>query len=284
MSIEKQYRRPNLKSEYLFYFNSDEMEANILFVKEKKIERLMLISNEGGFNINNIDFLKELPFIKELHMGACDKIENFDGLTFLKELETLVFSPGKKNIVDVSNLIKLNDLGFSYSKKIIGLDKLINLKILRVSNATNDYFQLGIFKNYSKLKELSIGSSIIENGFSFLKENKNLESLVITHAKRAFSIKGIELLKENLKVLNFSSSKKIENIELVSKLINLESLGFIESVKLESAKILEPLKKMKAFGIYGSSSFIDGDLTTLKQMRDTIKHFKVQNKRHYFYE
>ena len=48
--------------------------------------------------------------------------------------------------------------------------------------------------------------------------------------------------------------------------------------------IIKPLKSLEALGIYGSSSFIDGDLRSLKKMRDTIKHYKVQNKKHYFYE
>ncbi|MCD8401326.1 hypothetical protein G1K75_12285 [Tenacibaculum finnmarkense] len=284
MNLEEQLKKPLSNQEASFYLNSANLEANIEFIIKNKIESITLISNENGYNLKNIEFLKEIPFIKELHMGGCTELQNYEGLLYLKELEMLVFTPDKRISVDLSNLVNLDYLGFSYSSKIYGLDKLINLRTLGIGNATDDFFKIEIFKNYKKLENLKITRSIIGSGLSFLKDNTKLESIEFNYMKRAFSIEGIQYLKDNLKKLNFSSSKKIDNIHLVSQLVNLESLGFIESVKLENAKILEPLKKLKAFGMYGSSSFIDGNLTSLKEMRDTIEHFKIQNKKHYFYE
>ncbi|WP_452231754.1 hypothetical protein [Lacinutrix sp. MEBiC02595] len=284
MNLEEQFRKPNLKSEPLFYFNSKELDKNIAFVKEKEIDKLMLIPNENGYNLKDLNFLNELPFIKELHMGACNQIEDFNGLSDLKMLEFLIFRSGKNVTVNLSSLINLDYLGFSYTPKIIGVNKLVNLTTIGVNNGTDSFFNKDVFENYSKLKDLKIGVSIISDGLNFLKQNKTIESLEFSHMKKTFSIEGIQYLKDNLKKLNFSSSKKIENIHLVSELTNLESLGFIESVKLESARIIEPLKKLEAFGVYGSSSFINGDLTSLKEIRDTLKHYKVQNKKHYFYE
>ncbi|WP_452231752.1 hypothetical protein [Lacinutrix sp. MEBiC02595] len=284
MNIEEQYRKPNLKSEPRFYFNSDEMKANIAFVKEKKIDNLMLISNENGYNLKDLDFLKELPFLKELHMGACPQIENFEGLSSLKNLQLLIFKSDVKVDVDLSALTNLDYLGFSFTNKITGLNKLINLKTIGVNNGTESFFNIEIFKNYKKLKDLKIALSIIPNGLDFLKENTALEYLEFNYMKRAFSINGIQFLKKNLKKLKLISCKKINDIDLISELENLEWLILSESVKLQDAKILKPLNKLEALTLYGSSSFIDGDLTSLKEMRDTIKHFKVQNKKHYFYE
>jgi hypothetical protein len=284
MNIEEQYRKPNLASEPLFYFNSNEMEANISFVKEKNIKSLMLIPNENGYNLKDVSFLEELPFIKNLYMGACEEVTDYGGLSFLTNLENLGISPNKKAKVDLSNLVNLKKIGFLFTPKIKGLHNLVKIEEIRVWSANKNFLNIDVFKNYKELKDLKLVQSIIENELSFLKDNTKLESIEFDYMKRAFSIEGIQYLKNNLKKLNFSSSKKIDNIHLVSQLVNLESLGFIESVKLENAKILEPLKKLKAFGMYGSSSFIDGDLTSLKEMRDTIEHFKIQNKKHYFYE
>jgi hypothetical protein len=284
MNIEEQYRKPNLASEPFFYLNSDELEANIAFIKEKKIENLMLISNLNGYNLKNLDFLEDLPLVKNIQMGACPQIENFSGLSNLSNLATLVITPNKKIEVDLSNLLSLEDLGLSFTSKIKGLEKLINLKTIRVDNGTDMFFDLEIFKNYKKLKHLGIAQSIIKNDLSFLKENKGIEFLEFNYMRRGFSIQGIQYLKNSLKKLKFVSSKEIDDIVLVSELTKLTGLFFSESVKLKNTEIIRPLKKLNAFNMFGSSSFIDGDLRSLKEMRDTIKHYKVQDKKHYFYE
>ena len=119
---------------------------------------------------------------------------------------------------------------------------------------------------------------------NFLKENTALEYLEFNHIKKEFSINGIQFLKINLKKLKFISSKKISDIDLISELENLEWLILSDSVKLKNSKILKPLNKLEAITLYGSSSFIEGDLTNLKELRNTLKHYKVQDKKHYFYE
>jgi len=283
MNLEEQLKKPLLNREASFYVASKQLNANISYIKEKKIQNLTLIPNQEGYGLNNIDFLQELPFIKRLQMGACTEMKSFEGLNYLKDLDQLTFNAPKDIKVNLSGLKSLEELNFSYTNNILGLSELHNIKTLSVSSGTNDFFKIEIFRNYKNLKNLKIFLSTITNGVCFLQENNNLESLEFSHMKRAFDIEGIQHLKNTLRRLNFSSSKKIDNINLISELINLEALGFIESVKLQNAEILKPLKKLEALGIYGSSSFIDGDLRSLNQMSKTIKHYKVQNKKHYFY-
>lgn len=283
MNIEEQYRKPNLASEPTFYFNSNELEANIAFVKERKINNLTLIPNPNGYNLKDLNFLKEIPFLKELHMGACNQIQNYEGLKFLKDLELLIIGSDKKNIIDFSNLENLTWLSFSYSKNIIGLEKLVNLKTIGVGSANDDFCNIDVFSNFKKLNALSIVQGTITN-LEFLKDNTSIEFLEFNYMRRGFSIQGIQYLKNSLKKLKFVSSKKIDDIVLVSELTELTGLFFSESVKLENTEIIKPLKKLNAFNMFGSSSFIDGDLRSLKEMRDTIKHYKVQDKKHYFYE
>jgi hypothetical protein len=283
MNIEEQYRKPNLISEPIFYFNSSKLAANVAFVKEKKIERLMLISNPDGYNLKDLNFLKELPFIKSLEMGACSTLQNFEGLANLKELETLVFASDKKVEVDLSNLVNLKSLGFTVTPKIKGLDKLINIESLGINLGNDDFYNIEVFSNFKKLNTLKIVQASITD-LTFLKQNSNLEDLVLSHMKKAFDLEGIQFLKNSLKKLSLTSSKKIDNVQLISQLVNLETLGFIESVTIESAALLKPLTKLEAFGTYGSSYFVDGDLRSLKHLKDTIKHFKVQDKKHYIYE
>lgn len=284
MNLEEQYKKPNLASEPFFYLNSDELEANIAFIKENKIENLMLISNPNGYNLKNLDFLEDLPLVKNIQMGACPQIENFSGLSNLSNLATLVITPDKKIEVDLSNLLSLEDLGLSFTSKIKGLEKLINLKTIRVDNGTDMFFDLEIFKNYKKLKHLGIAQSMIKNDLSFLKENKEIEFLEFNYMRRGFSLQGIQYLKDSLKRLKLISSKKIDDIELVSVLEKLEWLILSNSVTLKDSGFLNNLKNIEALTVSGSSYFVDGDLRNLKHLKDTIKHYHVKDKKHYFYE
>jgi len=284
MSIEEQYRKPNLASEPLFYFNSDKLSENIAFVKENNIERLMLIPNPNGYNLKNLDFLEEIPNIKELHMGACNQIKNYDGLKFLRNLNVLIIGENKKDKIDFSALENLETLGFWFSKNIIGFDKLLKIKKLGVNSANKDFLNRSTFSKFTELTELGIAMSILDGDLKFLSDNKKVESLTFSHMRRSFDLEGIQNLKNSLKKLKFSSSKKITNVELISKLVNLEWLIFSDSIVLENTDFIKNLRNLEALSVGGSSYFIDGDLRSIKHLKDTIKYFTVREKKHYFYE
>lgn len=284
MNLERQLKKPISNQKASFFVDSDNLEENVKYIQDKNIDSVTLIPNDEGYRLGDINFLQEIPHIKELHMGACNKVDNFEGLKYLGDLNLLVFSSGKKNKVDLSSLGQLETLSFSYSNEISGLDKLSNLVTLKVSDGTDDFFEENMFRNYLNLKSLVISKSIINSGLSFLKHNNWIEELEFNNMKRSFSIDGILELRDSLRRLKFISSKKITSIELVSELENLEWLIFSQSVKLENAEIVSSLKKLEAFTMFGSSTFVDGNLTTLKTLRDSIKNYRVQDKKHYYYE
>jgi hypothetical protein len=284
MNIADQLKRPTLDQEPFFYINSDYLKENIDFIKENNIKNIYLQQRENGYNLKNVNFLKEMPFIEKLAILVSPQIDNVEAFSCLENLTQLQLTKNDKLKVDLSSMSNLKNLFFGYTKNIKGLEKLNNIEKIYVDSGTDDFFNIEIFKNYTKLNELRVSTSIISNSLSFLKENTNLESLTFSYMKRAFDLEGILYLKNSLKKLSLTSSKKIDNVQLISQLVNLETLGFIESVTIESAALLKPLTKLEAFGTYGSSYFVDGDLRSLKHLKDTIKHFKVQDKKHYIYE
>ena len=156
MILDEQLKRPTLDQEPYFYVNSGELESNINYIKKHKIENLMLIPIEGGYKLNNVDFFKQLPFLKKVKMGACNKIENYSGITFLNELVHLSLSSNKNISVDLTNLTKLQELYFTLSPKIKGLDKLRNIETLSVSSGTDIFLNIEVFKKYKNLKKLFI--------------------------------------------------------------------------------------------------------------------------------
>ena len=69
------------------------------------------------------------------------------------------------------------------------------------------------------------------------------------------------------------SSKKVDNIQLISELHNLEWLILSDSVPLESPRVLETLRNLEALTLRGSSYFID----------ESIKYYNIAHKPHYVY-
>ena len=217
-------------------------------------------------------------------MGSCSQVRHYEGLASLKNLELLSFSSNEKTPVDLSQLQNLSHLDFSYSRKIKGLDRLSNLTSIGIGNGTDEYFRIEVFRNYSKLSRLVIGRSILNQGLAFLKANSSLKNLDFTHMKRRFDLEGIQHLRDSLKRLRIMSSKKVDNIQLISELHNLEWLILSDSVPLESSRVLEPLRNLEALTLRGSSYFIDGDLRALEKRRESIKYYNIAHKSHYVYK
>lgn len=281
MSVVDRLKRPTSDQEEYLYLSSQSLGEDLDYIKTNRIENLMLIPNSGGFHLDNIDFLQEIPFVKRLQMGSCSQVKHYEGLASLENLELLSFSSSEKTPVDLSQLQNLSHLVFSYSRQIKGLDRLSNLTSIGVGNGTDEYFRIG---NYSKLSRLVIGRSILNLGLAFLKANSSLKNLDFTHMKRGFDLEGIQHLRDSLKRLRIMSSKKVDNIQLISELHNLEWLILSDSVPLESSRVLEPLRNLEALTLRGSSYFIDGDLRALEKRRGSIKYYNIAHKSHYVYQ
>lgn len=277
-------KRPTLDQDEYFYLSSLSLDEDLNYIKNNGIENLMLIPNSDGYNLDNIDFLQDLPFVRKLQMGACSQVRNYEGLAYLENLELLSFSSSEKTLVDLSKLKKLSHLDFSYSNQVKGLEQLSNLTSIGVGNGKDEYFRIDVFQNYTKLSRLVIGRSIVNQGLAFLKANESLKSLEFTHMKRGFDLEGIQYLRDSLKSLKIISSKKVGNIQLISELHNLEWLILSNSVALESPMIVEPLKNLEALTLHGSSYFIDGDLRALEKRRVSIRYYNVNHKFHYIYK
>jgi len=278
--MEKQLRKPTLDQEPFFYFDSSKLKSNIQYVKDNQLANLILIPNQNGFSLDNVDFLRELTFVEKIQMGACTEIENFEGLNYLENLKQLTFNAPKKIGVNLSKLTSLEELYFTYNNKISGLAELVNLKKISVGSGNLFFFDKFIFSKYRHLKELQISMSLIEN-LNFLENNRTLEFLEFNLMKGEFSLDGIQYLAKMLKRLKLISSKKISNIEFVTLLENLEMLVISNSVILKDTFILKKLKKLKAFSLYGSSYFISASKEELQQYEKQIDKFNVQIKTHY---
>lgn len=279
MSLENQFEKNLGNNEIYFNVDSDNLKKNIEFIVSRKIENINL-NPYKGYKLNNIDWVESIAHIKRLEMGACTKID-LHGLSKLPLLEELVFTAEeKKQKADLSNLKKIKTLSFGFNENIIGLENLEKLESLSVWSANASFLNEKYFEKYKKLSFLMLVQLKASISLEFLKGNHLLEELEIQHCKTEIDLTGLEKLKDNFKKLKITSSKKIKNIELISKLKNLQSLILVDAVPIENVDLIKNLPHLDTLSLYGSSAVNDGNLQELKNQ---FKNLNIQPKKHYQY-
>lgn len=264
-----------------FCIDSNNIYSNIEYIKKEQIKSITLISREDGYNNLDLNFLEQIPFITEIHMGACNSVTDFNGLRYVAQLETFILSTNKNIKVDLSYILNLKFLSFNYSDNILYVDKLIHLEKLWVWGASPLFFTKEVFSNFTELKELQINLSTMNN-FKFLSKNEKIETIILNTIKKEFSLLGLEEKYKTLRRLKLINSKKITDVIAISKLINLNELVLSNSVKIEDCNIFKKLTHLEALTIYGSSFFENGDLSSFKHIREQLKYDNIEQKKHYY--
>jgi len=279
MNLENQFEKNLGNDEIYFNVDSDHLKKNIESIVSNEIENINL-NPYKGYKLKNIDWVDSIAHIKRLEMGACTEI-NLNGLSKLPLLEELVFTAEeKKQKVDMSHFKKIKTLSFGFNENIVGLESLEKLERLSVWSANTSFLNEKYFEKYKKLSYLMLVQLKSSISLEFLKENHHLQELEIQHCKTEIDLTGLEKLKDSFKKLKITSSKKIKNIELISKLKNLQSLILVDSVPIESVDLIKSLPHLDTLSLYGSSSVNDGNLQGLKNQ---FKNLNIQPKKHYLY-
>jgi len=205
-SNEAKLRHIPGKNDIFFFVDSDNLDNDIKFIKSEKIENIAL-NPFYGYKIDNINWLSEVPLIKKAEFGGCYNI-NFDGLKFLTNLEHLTFFAMKNQGVDFYNLKKLTHLCFQFNKNMRGLEDLKLLESLVISKGETFFFNDQIFKNYSRLKILSIADSKLSESLRFLRNLHSLKHLELNYIKSKINLSELKELKESLEIFKLDHCKK----------------------------------------------------------------------------
>lgn len=200
----------------------------------------VLISKYHGFDLSNIEFLKDLDFIQDLRFINIVPKKN-DVLNSLNNLRRLICAGEFNTEVNFENFPDLEDCSLYWSSK--------NLN----------------FSTLKKLKTLWISKMNLKNQVQFTFEE--LDTLTIVDSP-IVDIQKIVLL-ENLKNLELIHLKRITNIEGVGNLINLEKIIISNCRKLENYwdEILK-LKKIKWIGLSKLRDIISlGDMKNFNHLK-----------------
>jgi hypothetical protein len=206
-------------------------------VLNEYIEKLYItLFSYGNNRIENLDFIMNLPHLKELiisSVGEVCSLENIDPIKYLINLEYLQLY--RTYIYDLSIISELNNLkhlhisNVEHIKDISFINKVNKLKILKIATH-NDIDNIEIIFENINIEILSISSKIDQIKFNNITKLTNLEELEINIS----SIDDLTPLLElpNLKYINFRYSEFIQDIndKKLSLFLPLASSNSLERI------------------------------------------------------
>lgn len=249
----------------------DRVNEYVEYIIKKQIKSVYLCNLY--FRHNTIDFLKEIDFIENLSITSSG-IMDLQVLHYLSNLKKLSIEE-PESFLNLESLESLNELGIRMNKYVVGMEQLKKLKILRLYNYNPPSKSLSELNKLSSIEELKITNSSIESfwGCDALTKLKRFE---LNYLKKMSFIDELEQLSNTLKILEFSSCKKIKNHEYVSCLHNLERLAFNECSDIESISFIEKMHNLKSF-VFMNTNVCDGNLISCEK----LEYVAFSNKKHF---
>ncbi len=200
----------------------------------EKVDMLWFINAD---NINNIDNIKQFKNLKLLEVT---NVGNLRELSLIGELKELIYL----------NIKYKSDYSFSSNSKISlkPIESLSNLHYMYLDGGINSIFtDLYALGKIVKLKELSIDRFDSTNT-DFIINMRNLEKLALIHNEQLIELSWISD-KKNLKYLELSTLKKLDNIPEMTSAMSIETVILYNIPKLENADGLAKLLNMKKLSI-----------------------------------
>lgn len=178
--------------------------------------------------VNDFSFLLKTTKLESLKLTNVDNLTNLLNLINLQNLKNLSL-----------NTIRFNDLD--------GIDKLLNLKFLDISNTTiNDTTNIIKLGKLTKLKELTLSNSNIDN-LDFLSYMPNLTYLDLSHCRnlKSSDFANLQYLTklENFKALDTS----FNNASYLTKSPKLQHISIDDCLDLNDKNFLSIFINLKSF-------------------------------------
>lgn len=258
------------------YIDSKAINQDILFLKSNNIKGV-IISNDNGFNGNDLSFFKHCDFIESVTISIYSKVD-YLGLNYLKNLKALYLNILCKDSqgIDFSNFPKLQACSFTWNNKMKSVFECSSLEYLSISKFKGKNLQQ--FAKLQSLEVLRVYQSSIETLIG-------IESLVKLKHLDLYGNRNLNFINElrnlnKLGILEIEKSKGINNIDAIYYLNSLFKLKLIDLDDVESIRPLQNLQNLKEIHLSGSTNIVDGDLSPCINI--PIRYFK--NRKHYNYK
>jgi hypothetical protein len=249
----------------------DRISEGMAFFLEHSLDGIA-IEREHGYNLDNIDFLNDYPFIE--HISISSDPLNIDGIYNLKNLTSLILS-GRNRKLDFSCFTKLVELKADWSPYFVNLNACIKLKKLSFYNYNPKNKLYEELAKVSWLQILEITQSSIDT-LEWLKGFDQLQDVSFNYCGKIKRLSSLEKSSNNLLKLIFDHCKSIENHDYVKQFPNLKILGYNHCGEIKSIGFIKEMPALEDFR-FVNTIISDGDLSPCLG----LKHAGFNNKKHY---
>lgn len=267
-------RIENNKEEILI--NDTYLQECINYINDNFIKKVDI--SYPRYKGGNLEFLKHCPIIEEIALES-ECLQDISGITYLKNLKVLSLSEETvidgKNGIDLGKLLNLETLYLTWSKKIKGINKLLNLTELAIWKYKPKSKDLGELAPLKNLRKLTLVQSHIENlnGISKLEKLRKVE---LNSLRKLNSLSDINMLNECLTILEIESCKNVEDLIKIGHLECLESLTLANCGEISSIDFIKKLPNLKKLVFLGTN-VLNGDISPCVG----INYVMFDNKKHY---
>jgi len=249
---------------------SDRLAKTIKYINEKKIKGITLNSSHG-YSLKNIDFVADIADVIE-KIDIVDDDINLKGIELLYNLKKIFIGRDNMSPIDFSYLQQLESCNLSWHKRLVNLNSCKYLENLYIRKFDKN-FELLI--GLEKLKSLSLIQSKVFN-LDFLMHFPLLEAIELSYIRSLLNVDGLKHCSSTLKKLEIDHCKRIDNYDVLGKLIELTWLNVTDSKELEDIYFLKKLKKLEHFA-FVNTNVVNGDMSP----GIGIKYVGFNNKKHY---
>lgn len=223
-------------------FSGENLEAEIEAIKEYQIDSIAFNRLYSKDRINNLNFLKEIPFIKKV--GICDDDFDIDGLYYLEDVEQLLIS--EKKALDYSRFKKLRVLSICHSGPYSFSDSIQNLQIRSMKLKGNTLNSIRFPKS---LKELYLYCTDIQS-------LEGLPSGLITFgifvSRNLNSLKGLSASSDTLQKLWIENCPHLEDYQELETCTKMRNMLILECRHIPNLSFLPNMKELNHFAFYGT--------------------------------
>ncbi len=270
MSLDKTIRT-NLDGEYLTIHTRCFREG-MEYAAKIKIRQIHLVGSPAKdiiVDFKEFDKLSEtlqvVSFIQDV-----GNVVNFDSIYNLKEMEKVYFQDKQKFTFDISRFTKLQHLGSDYWNGLTNLSKAYSLTSLVICKYP--FPNLLLLSALRNLQKLHVYSSQIQSLDGM--ETLFIKELCLVGNNRLEDVQAINKLA-NLECLKIERCKRLENFTFLKGNPNIEDL-FID--KLDSIDFVEFMPHLKKINFWNCK---DGNMTPLLRSQSLEVVNFYPNKKHY---
>ena len=209
--------------------------------------------------------LQVVSFIQDV-----GNVVNFDSIYNLKEMEKVYFQDKQKFTFDISRFAKLQHLGCDYWNGLTNLSKAYSLTSLVICKYP--FPNLLLLSALRNLQKLHVYSSQIQSLGGM--ETLFIKELCLVGNNRLEDVQAINKLA-NLECLKIERCKRLENFTFLKGNPNIEDL-FID--KLDSIDFVEFMPNLKKINFWNCK---DGNMTPLLRSQSLEVVNFYPNKKHY---